>query len=41
MNKRLLDLLAALAGVLTIIAGIIPDLRYQRYRYPEENIMIT
>jgi Trk-type K+ transport system membrane component len=28
-------------GALTIIAGIIPDLRYQRYRYPEENIMIT
>jgi trk system potassium uptake protein TrkH len=28
-------------GALTIIAGIIPDIRYQRYRYPEENIMIT
>jgi len=28
-------------GAFTIIAGIIPDISYQRYRYPEENIMIT
>ncbi len=28
-------------GAFTVIAGLIPDLRNQRYRYPQENIMIT
>lgn len=28
-------------GAFTIVAGLIPDIQYQRYRYPKENIMIT